>query len=203
MNSAYNLFEKILNDNRNAMVTYDFLANNVQPPYEYTDLLRWQWAQAVSALDKLVHDLVKIGISQEFTNTRQKTDKYLSLVIPIRIHTNLNLETDENRKLHIFQQYMVEKLSTESYQVPEKIADALAYIWSEQHKWQLIAAQMRLTEVDVKTKLKSIVLRRNQIVHAGDYIDISQPKQIIQKNDVMDVCDFIHKVGQAIFNLVK
>lgn len=185
------------------MATYDFLANEVKPPYDYTDLLRWQWAQAVSALDRLIHDLVKIGISQEFMNVRQKTDKYLGLIIPMRVHNSLDSELDMSRKLQIFQQYLVEKLSTESYQDPVKIADALSYIWVEQYKWQKIATRIGITEADAKTKLKSIVLRRNQIVHAGDYIDISQPKQIIKKSDALDVCDFIFKLGQTIFLLVK
>lgn len=185
------------------MATYDYLRNSVKPPYDISDLLRWQWAQAVSALDRLIHDLVKIGAVQEYINRRPPTDKFWALVLPMKIHHSIELQSNNSHKILIFQQYISEKLSTESYQDPQKIADALSYIWNEPHKWQKIAVYMSESDETVKTTLKSIVLRRNQIVHAGDYVDFLSPKENIQRDDVYKVCDFIKKLGEAIYNLVK
>ena len=52
---------------------YDYLDNIVKPPYDYSDLLRWQWAQSVSALDKLIHDLIRIGMVQTYQGLRTPT----------------------------------------------------------------------------------------------------------------------------------
>ena len=106
MLSALTLFDKIISDNESTMVTYDFLFNEVKPPFDYSDLLRWQWAQSVSALDKLVHELVKIGMKQEFLNLRQRTDKFLSFVIPMKIYQNIESESDITRKVIIYQQFV-------------------------------------------------------------------------------------------------
>lgn len=203
MINAFSLFSKIIQENNYSMTTYDYLNNQVKPPYDISDLLRWQWTQSVSALDKLIHDLVKIGLTQEYLNTRQRTDRFLGFSVPMVIHTKIELETNISLKVLIYQQFITERLSCESYQDPNKIAEALSFIWDEPHKWQKISAEINMSETDTKTKLKSIIVRRNQIVHAGDYIDVSQPKQDINKSDVDDVCKFIFKLGEAIFNLVK
>jgi len=44
----------------------------------YDDLLRSQVVYAVSAFDKLIHDLVRIGMVQIFSGARPATAKYLS-----------------------------------------------------------------------------------------------------------------------------
>jgi hypothetical protein len=50
--------------------------------------------------------------------------------------------------------------------------------------------------------LKNIAIRRNQIVHEGDYANIALQRQIIDKADVIVVVSFIEKLGTSIFNLV-
>ena len=79
MNNAHNVFIKIINDTRQTIVLYDCFYQVMNPPCDYSDLLRWQWVQSVSALDKLIHDLVKIGICQAFKGTRNQTSKFQSM----------------------------------------------------------------------------------------------------------------------------
>lgn len=43
---------------------------------------------------------------------------------------------------HVIQQDLVTKLSIVAFQHPDKIKDALSYVWSENHKMQVIAVQM-------------------------------------------------------------
>lgn len=61
---------------------------------------------------------------------------------------------------------------------------------------------MGRSEEDVKTELKNISIRRNQIVHEGDYIASGFSRQTIEKVDTDEVINFIEQLGTAIYNLV-
>ena len=50
---------------------------------------------------------------------------------------------------------------------------------------------MGKAENAVRTELKNISIRRNQIVHEGDYITSNTSRQSIEKADVDEVIDFI------------
>lgn len=201
MQRAYNLFEKILKDTETAQALYTYLDTIVKPPLDYTDLLRWQWAQAVSALDKLIHDFVRIGMVNIFEGTRTITDKYKTFTI--NIETYNQLKNNITTAVSIFEQQISLKNGFFAFQDPQKISDALSYIWNENHKWQKIAQNMNQDESLVKTTLKNIVIRRNQIVHEGDYSDILLQRQEICQKDVLDVITFVKNLAQSIYDLVK
>lgn len=57
-----------------------------------------------------------------------------------------------------------------------------------------------ISENDLKTKLKNIVIRQNQIVHKGDCLSTQPPlqQQIISKSDTEDVINFIKELVNAI-----
>lgn len=59
------------------------------------------------------------------------------------------------------------------------------------------------TKQDCITELKNIVIRRNQIVHEGDYADIYGERQYIDTHDTTEVRRFILGLGEAIYNYVK
>lgn len=102
----------------------------------------------------------------------------------------------------VFSHHIAECHRHLSFQDPDKISSILPLIWSETHKWQAIARVMGLTESDVKTKLKNIVIRRNQIVHESD-LDLSTGDiQSISQTDVQDIIQFLKALGDAIFSLV-
>ena len=56
---------------------------------------------------------------------------------------------------------------------------------------------------DCTTYLKNIVIRRNQIVHEGDYTDILMKRQDIYSQDIIDIREYILKLGKAIYDCVK
>lgn len=62
---------------------------------------------------------------------------------------------------------------------------------------------MGMPESDVKTELKNISIRRNQIVHEGDYVASGFSRQTIEKSDADEVMNFIEQLGTAIYNLVR
>jgi hypothetical protein len=78
MRNALALFDSNLSAARNLEALYSFLSANVTAPMPYDDLLRSQVVYAVSAFDKLIHDLVRTGMVQIFSGARPPTAKYLS-----------------------------------------------------------------------------------------------------------------------------
>lgn len=201
MTNAFRDFNTIIHDTRNTFVVYDYLHDVVKVPFDYSDLLRWQWVQSVSALDKLIHDLVRIGMRESFSGARAPTRSFGSFTIDVS--TYRLIDQTPLAKETVFENYVSSVHSYKSFQKAEEISKALSLIWAEEHKWQAIAAQMGSTDAIVKTQLSTIVTRRNQIAHQGDYAVSGQPKQSIEKADVVSTIDFIEQLGSAIYNLVS
>ena len=103
----------------------------------------------------------------------------------------------------IFETQIMHKLSFQSYQEPNKISDGLSLIWDETSKWKRISTSMCLDENYLKIKLKNISIRRNQIVHEGDYSNTLLQRQTITHIDTSDVVDFVFSLGTTIYNLIK
>ncbi|WP_339166799.1 HEPN domain-containing protein [Paenibacillus sp. FSL R5-0341] len=194
------LFQSIIEDTRNTNALYNYLENVIKPPYDYSDLLRWQWAQSVSALDKLIHDLVRVGMQESFFNSRKPTKKFLSFGLTIDVHSQM-IQNPTTASI-LLEQQITHKHGFLSFQEPEKISDALSNIWEEPHKWKKISEKLNLEENFTKIQLKNISIRRNQIVHEGDYSSSLLQRQPISEQDVTEVIDFIEKIGFSIYELV-
>jgi hypothetical protein len=191
----------MLNSTKAIMIVYDYLDQEVHAPMDYSDLLRWQWIQAVSSLDKLVHDIVRVGMLDIYTGHRNPTNKYLIFTIDLKTH--LQIIQDNSSALFTFGQQVLLKNGYQAFQDPDKISDALSYIWDEKNKWKVISDKIGIPESDIKTQLRNISIRRNQMVHAGDYSDILLQRQTISKTDVVEVISFIEKIAESIYNAVK
>ena len=203
MNTALQVFSALIKHTEIAKGLYYFL-DEQKVPIDSSDLLRWQWVLSVSALDKYVHDVVRIGMVQQYLGLRTITDKYNAFRIDMRNH--LVIKTSPTPEIE-FEKEIIRQHNYLAFQSPDKISDALSFIWSEKHKWDVISTKMSTTisAKDLKTKLNNIVIRRNQIVHEGDCISSIIPlqKQIINKTDVDDVISFITDLVTAIHGLIK
>jgi len=200
MIASYDKFKQIIEDTKNAGVIYSYLNDYVKPPYDYSDLLRWQLAQAVSALDKLIHDLVRIGMLEIFKGKRPITPKYQSFSVTLDVLNNIKL--DPSQELSLIEKQIMLNNGYKSFQDPDKIADALSLIWNESNKWEKIASTIGSNSSSVKTLLKNIVIRRNQIVHEGDYNGYLFSRENILEADVSAAVTFVEKLGQAIYTNV-
>jgi hypothetical protein len=191
----------MLDGTKTIMTVYDYLDQKVQGPMDYSDLLRWQWVQAVSSLGKFVHDIVRVGMLHIYTGRRNPTNKYLTFTIDLKTH--LQIIQDINSAISIFEKQVLLKNGYLAFQDPDKISDALSYIWDEKNKWKVISDIIGMSESDVKTQLRNISIRRNQMVHEGDYSDVLVQRQTISRTDVVEVINFIEKVAESIYNAVK
>ena len=202
MTNALNEFQALINQTSTTKGLYSYISKQVAP-VDASDLLRWEWVLAVSALDKYIHDVVRIGMVEEFLNRRPKTRKFNTFRIEISTYSNLCRSSSPEIE---FEKEIRRQHSFMSIQHPEKLSEALSFIWQEEHKWKVISNNMHspISEADLKTKLNNIVIRRDQIVHEGDCFMASLPvqQQPISETDTNDVICFITDLVHAIHVLI-
>lgn len=171
-------------------------------PIDVSDLLRSEIVYVLSSFDRLIHDLVKIGMVDSFKGNRTTTNAYKNFNISLN-----QLEAINNASVppaeFVFEQSIVSSHKYLSFQDPDKVSEALSLIWLENHKWQKIATEMGMNQNDLKTELKNIVIRRNQIVHEGDLDLFTGNIQSIIHSDTQQSVNFIDKLGNSIYVLVK
>ncbi|MCM8510043.1 hypothetical protein LQ568_17225 [Bacillus amyloliquefaciens] len=186
MNLAINQFKIIIKETQQMTTVYE----HFKIPLD--DLLRWQWTQAVSALDKYIHDIIRIGLIKTFNKEITPTKSFNSFPIPVSIID------DSSFISHAFEQFIVKKLAFNSYQTAEKINEGLSLIWTESHKWQTISIQMGVEKNFLTKKLNLIAQRRNQIVHQSDYPSFYLEKEKLNPAQTEDVISFINQIVEKI-----
>lgn len=201
MLNAKGVFQKNIRQANELGVLYDHLSNTMAIPEQFDDLLRSQIVNATSAFDKLLHDLIRIGMVRIFEGQRPPTSKYLNETIAIQHLPGLLANTVSPPPVR-FEEVVREKLSKLSFQDPTKIADGLSYIWNESQKWQQIALGLGMTDEVARRRQKLIATRRNAIVHEADLDPVNNQKQAITREEATEISSFLLSVGDRICDLV-
>jgi hypothetical protein len=202
MPDALTVFRANMGDADALTSLYDFLTESVGGPLNFDDLLRSKFVYAVSAFDKLIHDIVRQGMVEIYLGRRPPTPRYLAEPVPMSVAVQLITPSAAPSEV-VFEQTVRAKLKTLSFQDPDKVSDGLAYIWNEAQKWQKIASAIGLDDKVTRTTLKVIATRRNSIVHEADIDPVSETKFPIGRNEVEDVSTLLRKVGEAIYVLTR
>ncbi|EOL8944044.1 HEPN domain-containing protein [Cronobacter dublinensis] len=202
MHNAFASFNKNLGEARALTGLHEFLSGKVGGPISYDDLLRAQFVYSVSAFDKFMHDIILIGMVDTFNGIRTPTDKYLNESISISV-MNQMVPGSLPPPHMVFKDAVFSKLKIISFQDPKKIADGLAYIWNESHKWVKISQAMGVTDSGLRIQLRLIADRRNAIVHESDIDPVTLSKNDIDIIQTRETTDFLQSCGTAIYNLVK
>ncbi|MEM6630454.1 MAG: HEPN domain-containing protein [Bacteroidota bacterium] len=202
MNNAFDQFRKDIGKVREIDSLYYYLKNKLQLPNDLTDLLRSEIVYSTSALDKLIHELVRIGMIDIFCNRRIATNRFKNYTISMSTYNGIISSTIQPQE-YWFEQEVINKHKHLSFQDPQKISEALSLIWDEEHKWQKIAIRMYTDQRTIRTQLKNIVSRRNQIVHESDLDSFTGVKNRINQTDTKFIVDFIEMLGEAIYEEVK
>lgn len=96
-----------------------------------------------------------------------------------------------------------EKLSFQSFQQPNKVADAIRRI-SDKKLWDEVGLLLEMPAGDVKQQLSAVVDRRNKIAHEAD-IDPTfgiGERWRIDRLQVNDATNFIEKVVESIHHIL-
>lgn len=218
MTNAIIAFNACISDVRNMRTSYMYLKDHCSVPKDdLADLLRSELVNLVSAMDRFIHEMVRIGIINSYLGISPQTEKCKT--IPLRFSTmNKVIECrlrsvppscNEEIAEYWINKEVVAILKTMSFQKTDKIKDALSYIWDVSHKIQAIIDKMQYafpgTTINDKQKyleekVDLIVSRRNQIVHEADYDISTHSKQAI---DVVWLDDTILFIKEFIYSIYE
>lgn len=202
MQNIFDSFITSLNETRELIAIYDYLEANHFDAIDYSDLLRWQWVLALSALDKLVHEIILFHITAIFINSKPQPDCLKNMKVLLNQCTDL-INADEIERENIIRRIIIHNTSYEAFQAPDKIMHALAHIWEEKRKMYQISLRMNESENYIKEKLNNIVARRNQIAHQNDMLANNFEKQPINKQDTLNTINFVKQFGTAIYDCIS
>lgn len=194
-------FRKCIGDSGRLRSLHRHCIENLQLPGEYDDLLRMSVVYSMSALDRLIHDIVIKNMVEIFVGRRRPTAKYLAEGISLEDHVTLISSSVPPPEI-IFEGVVRRKLSHLSFMDPSKMADALSLVWAEEHKWQTISNSIGRNQQQVKTELRNIFQRRNAIVHEADKDVITNAKLALLPSDAERIENFLSDLGEAIYALV-
>ena len=193
-------FRNSIADSEKLRSLYSHCIDGLHLPGDYSDLLRMGFIYCLSALDKLIHDIVVHEMVEIYAGRRTPTPKYLSESITFENHLTLNLATVPPPEI-VFEGIIRNKFGHQSFMDPNKLADALSLVWLENHKWQVIASTMGRDKNNVTTELRNLFQRRNAIVHEADKDHTTNNKLPIQLSDSERAEFFVRELGEVIYNL--
>jgi len=200
MQAALDQFRINISYVRNLSAIHKALNAQTTSILDLSDILRAELVMAVSAFDKYIHDVVRIGMLEEYQGKRTSTKSFQHFSISlggaqlgILTPNNLDWLDDEIRNRHSWQ----------SFQRADKIADAM-HLVSDAKLWEDASKEMGRNAGHVKTQLNLIVDRRNCIAHEAD-IDPSYTGSRWPINEAMvdNAIDFIEEVAKSIYTVLK
>jgi hypothetical protein len=138
MQQAFNQFKKNIQDIKDLHVKYLHFAKSL-PTDDLSDILRSEYVYAVSALDRLIHELVRIGMLEIFNkdNNRIATSQYNSFKVSVGILQNI-----QDSKQHIeedalqIKQYIdaLKEIEADDQEQIEQIENYIEDLRKIQHK---------------------------------------------------------------------
>ena len=199
MQAAIEQFRENVRRVRSLDGVYQALAGPTTAALDLSDVLRSEWALAVSSLDNYIHELVKLGMLAAYRGERPRTEAFSRFQISL----DSALEAISNPLDDAWlERQIVARHGHLSFQTPDRIADAVRLI-SEVRLWDAVASRLGRTNRDIREQLRLIVARRNQIVHAADmdqtYAGRSLPIDYLL---VSEAVAFIEQVAEAIHAVV-
>ncbi len=194
-------FRESIADSTKLRSLHEHCVGELNLPGDYSDLLRTGVVYCMSALDKLVHDIVLHEMVEIFVGRRPTTPKFLAESMSLDSHLSLVNATIPPAEI-VFEGIVRVKLNYQSFMDPIKLSDALSLVWLESQKWQVIAASLGSTKEQITTELRNICKRRNAIVHEADRDPSTNQKLPIYPADTQRIECFILQLGETIYRLV-
>ena len=178
---------------------YAGLSGQVTNAIDLSDLPRFEIVQLVSAMDRLVHDIVLIGMLEIVQGWRAPTDQFLKF--------SLSMETaiqyKENDDILLIEHEIRERHSHLAFQKPDKISESFRLI-SSIDLWAELESRFGSPKKQIKQQLSLIVDRRNKIVHEGD-LSPSFPRRPwpISGKNAFQARKFIKQLGQELLLIAE
>ncbi len=216
MRAAINQFETNFRAIRDMHHLFETLTT-ANPTQDLSDLLRFELMYAVSAFDKLIHELVKFGMLECFSGLREKTDAFKTFKI-----STASLEAISQAKLdqqtassiilpnqtpeYFFQLEIDLHGKNASYQNSSNVSKGLTLFWNENDKWGKIAEAVyndKNKKSEIIDILNAISAKRHLIVHEADINPVDGNKNLRDSADTTEDVNFLEKLGKEIYECVK
>ena len=171
---------------------------------DLSEILRAEYVLIVSAFDCFLHDIVQNymhHITFEIDDTALIPNEYRKFKMPLDTLKSILEASDETKKqiLHIA---LKKSLSEFSFESSKTVESAMSYIGVNK-VWTKIAGLLGVGAEDIKKQLDMIIFRRNCIAHQADIANYTdESKQLIEREDVDEVINFIERITNIINTLV-
>lgn len=198
MTAAKTKFDLHIAQCADALTIYEFLEGH---GYSADFGLRFVWVASVSALDHYITELVVEKATEQFSNGAVLTAKLANEGVPLDSLMKMRGTTAAQEVLE-FRAIMGNSVRFRTFQKADDVADGLAYIWSEKHKWDKISGKMGLPTKSAKRKLNGICTRRDSIVHNADYNEATGDLTPCSRSDAEEVVNYVSKVVATIDGLI-
>ncbi|WP_182905642.1 MGMT family protein [Microbispora sp. H13382] len=172
--------------------------------FDVTDLYRAAWTQAVAALDHWVtREIVDRAVALALTPEVPRPPKFNNLSIPVELFERIHYGDESLGET--FRAHLERHFSFMTFQNPEKIKEGFAYV-STVNLWVKVAevltgrdARNPVTADGVRTRLREIAWRRNNIAHTADH-DARRPgqKTPITADEAKATIDWLARMAAAI-----
>ena len=199
MPSPIDNFESGCEDVDEILAIYNYVADQGFP-VDPTNLLRQAIVISMSCLDRYIHDKIHEYISKILSNQWPATKKFLSY--DVEMHITLGAISNPTSIYSDIQNFIAGKLSYNSFMHPDKIADGLALIWSENDKWRKISELTAYDRDGLRTRLILANSRRNSIVHEADRDTVTGAKVQISYRDAHDIATLNKDIVRAVEQLL-
>jgi hypothetical protein len=198
MTAAKNNFDTHIVQCTEAIQIYEFLETK---GYTADFGLRFVWVASMSALDHFISELIVEKATEQFSNGASMTSKILNESVPLGSMLDLQSISPAEAIIN-FRALTSQTVRFRTFQKADDVADGLAYIWEEPHKWNKISELLNVSNRTAKRKLNSIGYRRDLIVHSADYNVASDRPTPCNLEDAREVSNFIKGLVEKIEILV-
>lgn len=198
MTVAKNNFENHIGHCSDAIHVYEYLNKS---GYSADFGLRYVWVASVSALDHYISELVIEKSTEHFANSGILTAKMLNEGIPLESALKINAASPA-QSLVEFRKAVIGMVRYRTFQKADDVADGLAFVWDQKHKWKFISAAMGMKNDIAKATLNAIAYRRDLIVHNADYNEATGALYECNARDAKNAIDHISRIVESIDGLI-
>lgn len=165
-----------------------------------SQILRAQFVLIVSAFDTYIHDVVRIGIIQQYEGVRSPAKGLSRLAISYTNMIDFNSQPPL-MKIPTLDRIIRNTNAADSYQSSTNVEYALGLIGISKI-WSTASLTIGGNGDDVKKRLDLIVRRRNQIAHESDFNPATGNQYPIDRAQVSQTITFIKDLVNAIKSLL-
>ena len=203
MRNALNTFNRNMDSIKTLHAIHEQFVK-IYTALDLSEILRAEYVLIVSAFDCFLHDIVQNymhHITFEIDDTALIPNEYRKFKMPLDTLKSILEASDETKKqiLHIA---LKKSLSEFSFESSKTVESAMSYIGVNK-VWTKIAGLLGVGAEDIKKQLDMIIFRRNCIAHQADIANYTdESKQLIEREDVDEVINFIERITNIINTLV-